>query len=178
MHVNRQSVILGLRFSLLIVIVAFNAYIIWKERAFKPVIMALSLLSIPLFYLLLTRLWEPLRLRLIIGHSNDMIIIPPHYAWNFHRESRSDYCCIPGTLALTDHLLYFVSSPLYTDTDILCKIPLRTITRVSNAPPKGKWGNFLTLTLQDGATVRFKFSYGHQQYHWQQELCVRVYEQI
>ena len=178
MLINRQTVIIGMRFGLYVLILAVNAYAIWITRSFCPIVVVLSLLLIPFFHLMLAGVWEPFRLRRIAYQRSETFIIPPHYAWDMHRDSRSDYSNVPGTLALTNRCLRFVSSPLYTDEDIVRGIPLNVIVRISDVPPDGKWGYFLTLTLRDGAKMKLKFRFGHQQARWQRELRAIIYETV
>jgi len=176
MRVNRQAVIIGMRFGLFVLVLAVNAYTFWIERPSFLIVLVLSLLPIPLFYLVLAGVWEPFRLGRIARKSGESLIIRPHHAWSLHRDSRSDMSTIPGTLALTDRSLRFVSSPLYTDDEIARATPLRMVTQVSDAAPNGKWGYFLTLTLSDGAKMRLKLMSKGQQTRWLRELKSRVYE--
>jgi hypothetical protein len=180
MRVNRQAVILGMRFGLFVLILAVNAYVILTTKGYRPnlLVVVVSLLTIPLFHIVLAGVWEPFRLRRIARKSGENFLIAPHYAWDLHRDSRSDFSNVPGTLALTDRSLRFVSSPLFTDEDITRAIPLQTIVQITDVAPGGKWGHFLTLTLSDGAKMRLKFMSKGRQNRWLQEIKSRIYESV
>jgi hypothetical protein len=163
---------LGLRFILLVGAIALNihVYVLKIELFTRIAILVLSLLAFPLFHLLIAVWWEPMRMRKIARKGGEALIIPPHYAWNIHRESRSDYSNIPGTISLSDRFLRFVSSPLYLNDDLDHSIPLHQIVKVSTSLPERKWGIYLVVSLRDGAKMKIRLLSPHQQNRWMQEL--------
>ncbi|MHB9106853.1 MAG: hypothetical protein ACYDCO_07335 [Armatimonadota bacterium] len=181
-RLNRQAVILGMRFGMLVLVLAVNAYAFWTARwainASFLTVLVLSLFAILLFHLLLAFAWEPFRLGRIARKAGEMPVIPPHHAWSLHRDSRTETSMIPGTLAMTDRHLRFVSSPLYTDDEVDRATPVQMVKQVSDAAPNGRIGFFLTLTLSDGAKMRIKLMSKGQQNRWLQELRSRVYEKV
>jgi len=181
-RLNRQAVILGMRFGTLVLALAVNAYAFWAAHwainASFLTVLVLSLLAILLFHVLLAFAWETFRLVRIARKAGETLVISPHHAWSLHRDSRTEMSTIPGTLALTDRNLRFVSSPLYTDDEVDRATPVQMVKQVSDTAPDGRLGFFLTLTLSDGAKMRLKMMSKGQQNRWLQELRSRVYEKV
>lgn len=178
MRRNRQAVIIGMRFGMLALALAVDAYTFWVARPSFLLVFVLSLVAVLLFHLLLVFAWETFRLGRIARKAGETLIIPPHHAWSLHRDSRTETSMIPGTLAMTDRNLRFISSPLYTDDEIDRATPVQMVKQVSDAAPDGRLGFFLTLTLSDGAKMRIKMMSRGQQQRWLQELRSRVYEKV
>jgi hypothetical protein len=175
-RITRQSVMLALRFVLLVLAVAANiyAYAQHLELFLRVILIVVSLLAFPLFHLLVAIWWEPMRMRAIARKGGETFIIPPHYCWNIHRESRSDYSNIPGTISLSDRFLRFVSSPLYLNDDLDHSIPLHQITGVSTILPERKWGTYLVVSLRDGAKMKIRLLSPQQQTRWALELQSKI----
>lgn len=173
--ISRQAVMLGVRFFLLVLAVGVNIYAyVERVKIGQPErigVFVLSLLSFPLFHLLLAVWWEPMHIRRIVRKAGENLVIAPHYAWNFHRESRSDWINIPGTLALTDRNLRFISSPLHTNDDLDQAIPLSQIVHVSGSLPERKSGHYLVVKLSDGAKMKIKLLSAQKQARWLRELA-------
>jgi len=182
MRGNRQAVIIGMRFGVFMLALAVDAYAFWAGHwVVGPsfiTVFVLSFVAVLLFHVLLAYAWEPFRLGRIARKAGETMVITPRHAWSLHRDSRSDMSVIPGTLALTDRNLRFVSSPLYTDDEIARATPVQMVKVVSDAAPDGRIGYFLTLTLSDGAKMRIKMMSRGQQQRWLQELRSRVYEKV
>lgn len=177
-RLNRQAVILGLRFGFLVLALAATALTFWLARpAFLPVLIGSGVVILA-FHAVLVYLWETFRLGRIARNAGESIVIGPHHAWSLHRDSRTEMSAIPGTLAFTDRNLRFVSSPFYLDDEFERAIPVHTVKQVSDTAPDGRWGYFVTLTLSDGAKMRIKLMSKGQQNRWLQELRSRVYEKV
>ena len=174
MKVNRQVMMIWLRFGLYALLLAVNAYVLWELRAIHYGVLALSLLILTFFHLLVAAWLEPQRLQKLIRAAEEELVIPPHFAWDIHRDSKSDWSNVPGTLALTNRTLRFVTSPLYIYEDLHPVIPLHLIVKVSGIIPERRWGHYLELTLRDGAKMKIRVWTKRQHTRWLKELRSRT----